>query len=192
MIAEGEKHIHYNYFLAIESDTEKLSRYVEFTNDNFKTYSIEIAHLLLATASEVDVVAKILCKKIDPTAQAEKISEYRKILKPAYPKIQEIKVLITRYGLKLEPWSNWKGNKTPDWWISYNKVKHERNKHFEQANLKNALNAVAGLFVLLLFLYRDDAVNGTLVPSPTLFRIDERFFAGIDLGRGDIGFVYRL
>ena len=48
--------LHWNYFLALDRDLEVVSRYVEFTKPNFNVYSIELAHLLFAAASEVDVV----------------------------------------------------------------------------------------------------------------------------------------
>ena len=59
--------LHWNYFIALERDLEVVSRYVEFCPQNFDVYSIEFAHLLFAAASEVDVVAKLLCQR--PPAQ---------------------------------------------------------------------------------------------------------------------------
>jgi len=38
---------HWNYFLAIESDLEAVSRYIEPCKANFKTYSIEQARILV-------------------------------------------------------------------------------------------------------------------------------------------------
>jgi len=63
VLKEGPKLLHWNYFLVLESDLEHISRYIEFTTDNFKVYSQEFAHILLAASSEVDVVLKSLCKK---------------------------------------------------------------------------------------------------------------------------------
>ena len=57
-ITERESLSYWNYFLALEADLERLSRFVEFTSVNFQTYSLEMARLLLTGASEVDVVAK--------------------------------------------------------------------------------------------------------------------------------------
>ena len=39
---------HWNYFLAIEEDLENLSRYIDLREDNFGTYSIETAKILMA------------------------------------------------------------------------------------------------------------------------------------------------
>ena len=49
---------HWNYFLALESDLGKLARFVEPTEANFRTFSLEIVRLFLAACSEIDVVAK--------------------------------------------------------------------------------------------------------------------------------------
>jgi len=43
--------IHWNYFFAIEDDLATLSRYVEFHEDNFTTYSIEIARILMTAVA---------------------------------------------------------------------------------------------------------------------------------------------
>ncbi len=64
---------------------------------------------------------------------------------------------------------------SPHWWQAYNKVKHHRDSHFHGASLKNALNALAGLFVLLLFFYRIEGQEGGLSPDPSIFRIGHPF-----------------
>ena len=79
-IGEKDSLLHWNYFLAIESDLEKVSRHIEFTEKNYKVYSIELSHLLLAAASEVDVVAKGICKFLDENSRARNISGYKKII----------------------------------------------------------------------------------------------------------------
>ena len=65
--ATGGK-LHWNYLIALEKDLEVASRYVEFCKSNYRVFSIEFAHLLFAAASEVDVVAKLLCERLDPAA----------------------------------------------------------------------------------------------------------------------------
>lgn len=163
--------LHWNYFLALEKDLEKVSRYIEFSPDNLNTYSIELAHLLLSAASEVDTLAKCVCSILKPHAKPDNINEYRKIIKADEDKelptvnfgggtkfalvqvkdrhrLSDLKVYIPRYNVELAPWESWAKDKNPDWWHSYNKVKHERNQHFNKATLGNALNALAGLLVL--------------------------------------------
>jgi len=174
MVIQGTKLLHWNYFLALESDFEHLSRYIEFSKDNYKAYSLEMAHLLLASASEVDVVLKGICKKINLVKNPRNIDKYREIVKPVYPKLCSMKVLIPRYGLEITPWQRWKKkykkNPNPHWWTAYNDVKHDRGNEFKKANLKNTISAITGLYVVLLYYYYDEAENGELIPSPSLLR----------------------
>lgn len=175
-IEEKPKLVHWNYFLAFDSDAEKLSRYIEFTKKNEETYSIELVRLLLSAASEVDVVAKLLCNKKKPGEKPKNMDDYRNILNPIFPKIKDMKIQIPRYGLDLTPWEKWNKNKNPIWWKDYNGVKHRRDKDFQKANLKNTLNSIAGLFCLLLYYYRDEAEFGKLIPYPNLFSVEPDYW----------------
>jgi hypothetical protein len=168
-IQETKSLLHWNYFLALESDVERLARFVEFTGNNFGTYSIEMAHLFLAAASEVDVVGKQLCSLADAASNAGNIEQYRAVLRCKFPEIEDSVVTVPRYGLELRPWDNWRCNETPDWWREHNKVKHQRGEHFALANLKNVLNAMAGLFLLVLYYHRDTIDGRRIEPPPTLF-----------------------
>jgi hypothetical protein len=171
MIHTTEGKLHWNYFIALERDLEIASRYVEFCDQNLKVYSIEFAHLLFAAASEVDVIAKLLCQRLKPTARRNNISDYRKILLAAFPHLSTEQVTVPRYGLDFRPWSNWTGTNNPVWWRSYNNVKHERDAHFNEATLKNALNALGALLILTNYHYSYAlAPTGTprLMPIDTL------------------------
>jgi hypothetical protein len=122
--------LHWNYFLALEKDLERVSRYIEFCPPNFQVYSIELAHLLFAAASEVDTVAKCACQSLDPSAKCGNIDDYRAFITKAeedetYPfilepseasvkvkpehrhRLSDIKVFIPHYNIELAPWTSW-------------------------------------------------------------------------------------
>ena len=192
-ILTGSSLTHWNFFLALEKDLEVLSRYIEFTERNFDCYSLEVSRILFSAASEVDVVAKQLCVRINPTSSSSRINQYRDEIRPAYPSFQSFKVTIPRFGLELTPWSNWSDrNGVPDWWTAYNKVKHHRNNDYDKGNLRNCLNATAGLFVLILYFYKEQAENAELIPIPSLFRVTEEHSLGTNFLAIDIGIHYRL
>lgn len=184
---------HWNYLLAIERDLDELPRYVEFDEKNFGCFSIEIARILLASGAEVDVVCKQLCRVIDPRSRAKSIHGFRDKIKPAFPSIPQFEVLLPRFGLRLSPWDEWKkADGVPMWWTGYNRIKHHRDSEYGRANLQNALNAVAGLFVMALYLYRDKAQSGELLPAARLLRVDEEHFGGTNFLEQEIGINYRL
>jgi hypothetical protein len=191
-IKTGRIEAHWNYFLAIENDLDRLSRYIEFDESNFNCFSIEISRILLASSAEVDVVCKQLCKKINSQSSAETINQYRDEIKGAFPNIPNFKVVLPRYGLELKPWDNWNDiNGIPDWWTAYNKIKHQRDSEYHRANLRNAINSVAGLFVVTIYLYKEKAKEGELFPNPQLLRVTEEHINGFDIIL-DSGIAYKL
>jgi hypothetical protein len=168
-----QRYPHWQYFLAIEADLEITTRYVQPSRDNFSTYSIEFARILLSAGSEIDVVAQVLCRKLDPASTADKIHLYREQIIAKYPLFTTMRVVVPRYGFFLEPWRDWERGKTPLWWRSYNEVKHERDAHFSDANLQNALLAVAGLFCLVLYIYQPALYDNKLKPWARLFTLSK-------------------
>jgi hypothetical protein len=182
---------HWNYLLAFDADLVELSRYVEFHENNFNCFSIEIARILLASAAEVDVVSKLLCKTINPKSRAGNIHRYRDTIRPAFPGIASFEVFMPRFGLSLHPWNEWtKKEGVPFWWSDYNKVKHQRDAYFGRASLKNMLNAVAGLFVMVLHLYGERARLGALEPPPQVLHVTRGHYIGTVAGGG--GHAYKI
>ena len=169
-IPTGKTEAHWNYFLAIERDLEVLSRYVEFDERNFRCFSIEIARIVLAASAEVDVVCKLVCQANKSNSTAKDIKAFRKEIMSVVPDIPDFEVSVPRFGLTLYPWDEWRSKNSPFWWVAYNKVKHSRDSQYHEASLKNALNAVAGLFVVVLYLYEEKAQSGELLPTPELLR----------------------
>ena len=188
MIQATTSKLHWNYFIALERDFEVVTRYIEFCEENFEVYSIELSHLLFAAASEVDVIAKLLCRHLRPDAPRGNINEYRAVLSAEIPEIITTEIFIPRYGLTLTPWNNWADGETPLWWRSYNQVKHERDAHFNQATLKNALNALGALLIVTHQYYRYSLVQDRgapqshkdttldLRPETTLFRFSNDYY----------------
>jgi len=96
-------------------------------------------------------------------------------------------VSIPKYILALTPWLDWDQGNNPAWWRSYNNVKHERNAHYAEANLGNALSAIAGLCVLVCYLYHD-FFESNVIRRPLLF-LDNKHTSGGTLLYGN---RYRL
>jgi hypothetical protein len=148
---------YWEYFLSIEQDLEKCSRFVEFSTSNYQTNSIEYARIIMAAAAEVDTVAKELCNLISPQSKVKNILEYAVVILKRYPKIIDIEVPIHRYNLKVQPWRGWdnNNNSSPTWWQDYNKIKHERTACFDRANLENAIHSVSALLLLILYYFKE-------------------------------------
>lgn len=148
--------IHWNYFLAIEQDFELISRYVEFSEENNDTFSIELARIIMSASQEVDVIMKGICSLLD-NDRVNNIDHYRPIIQEKLSDLINEEVFISRFGMSSKPWINWQSDENPIWWKANNKIKHQRTDHFKKANLKNAFNALGALLIVNLYFYKMEA-----------------------------------
>ncbi|MDY8136913.1 hypothetical protein [Aquimarina sp. 2201CG5-10] len=180
---------HWNYFLALEKDFELISRYVEFSERNNSTFSIELARLIMTSAQEVDVIMKKLCNLVSPNSPANNIGNYKTIIIDRIPEFREEEVKIPRFGMSSIPWLNWIENSDPPlWWTANNKIKHQRTDHFEKANLKNAFNSIGGLLVTTLYYYKKKyeqetgsetdwrEITSSLIPRTSLIQLKDEYY----------------
>ena len=99
-------------------------------------------------------MAKQLTNKSDQAAKAENIDNYTAVIPVRYPGFCDFPVSVRRLGSSLKPWKDWKV-KNPQWWKSYNDVKHHRHVSYKDANLRNVLHSICGLFVLVFYFYQE-------------------------------------
>lgn len=145
----------WQYYLSIEEDIDRLFRYIEPSEDNFSTYSVELTRLYLAICSELDVILKAYCKLLDDDSKASRINEYAELINASNKDISIASLNLQRFRLAITPFSDWEKSITPKWWKKYNGVKHNRDINFRDANLGNVLNSFAGLYLLNLYYYHE-------------------------------------
>lgn len=139
------------FYLRLEDDFLNTLKYVDFSQDNFATFSIEYEKQLLAIGSEIDVLCKLLCKEIAPTQEAKCITQYAEIL----CNYQDITNASVHVSLSLSsndftPFSGWTPTNSPAWWKAYNAIKHQRtdNHNYKKGNLENVFLALSALYIL--------------------------------------------
>ncbi|OEE37557.1 hypothetical protein [Vibrio ordalii] len=137
----------WKYYKSFEDDIRSLSRYIELDENNYEVYSIELVRLYLAICSEVDVTLKEICTLIAPDKSPKNINQYLEIIGDSAEGFYRTSVQITDNNLHFTPWLNWSENRSPDWWVKHNGVKHQRNLNYQDANLGNVLSALCGLFI---------------------------------------------
>ena len=190
---------YWNYYLTLESDFIKTQRYVTIDEDNYNAFSVEYAKQYQTICSEIDVICKEYCRFLENDTRVRNIMGYANILLKYKPDLVTRNVKVkTVTSVILSPWSEWKTdnkspldgnseqNNSPTWWTHYNKVKHNRTgldssgiEFFKHANQINTLNSLAGLFALVLYYYKDIALNEgenkVTVPkrSSSLFELED-------------------
>lgn len=148
-------------YLLLEEELKTIFNYIEPCDENLETYSMQLYALLLRACTEVELNCKLILqanhqppnrrhytmydyKKIE---QSSKLSKY--IVKLRWRKSQGDTIDYT--PSEFHPFEEFGMNDahSPSWYQAYNAVKHNREQKFENANLCNCLNAIAGVLVLL-------------------------------------------
>ena len=185
--------LYWNYFLALENKLVTISNFIELNKDNYKTFSIEIAHLFLSASSEVDVILRELIYKNDKSKEKEKlnIKDFKNFIKNNYKNFIDEKVYINRYNISFQPWKSWDKDFNPAWWNSYNNVKHTRSTFFNEANLENLLFSMGSLLISIFYFYLDEIktiknenvsfleVTRYLEPKTSLIALNENYYYDI-------------
>lgn len=160
--------LHWSYYLVLEKNFLDTERYISFDlGDNYLydshtihdygnsgAFSNEFVKQYQAICSEVDVVLKTICKELSGITE-NNMPAYTDLVLKKWETLSEQKVRMNT--IELQPFKNWKPSlsySAPDWWTPYNRVKHERLENFRKANLKNVMNALAGLYTLESYLVK--------------------------------------
>jgi hypothetical protein len=168
---------HWQFFESVDDELHSLSRTIEFCRENFPTFSVHLSRLYLSVCSEIDVVAKLLCARVSPTETPRNIDDYRALVTPHFPNFSRMGTEMPSHGLSFQPWLPWASDTNPQWWRSHNDVKHERSKHYRDANLGNVLESTAGLLILLVYHHQPDlyARNPPICPDFKTMRIERQY-----------------
>ena len=154
---------HWDYYMVLEKDFLETERYltIDLGDNNFydgsipsdcgnsMAFSVEFIKQYQTICYEIDVILKSICTELGKPND-NKMDEYTETIlsDPKWKNIVNQKVNVK--GTELQPFRNWALSpyKSPDWWPLYNGVKHKRLENIRQANLKNVINALAGLYIL--------------------------------------------
>ncbi|MCR5079805.1 MAG: hypothetical protein K6B17_00480 [Treponema sp.] len=140
-------------FFMIQKDLKELFEYVEPADDNLPTYSHRIQQLLIRACIEIEANFKAILSE-------NKYSKTKDLNRNDYKIINKTHHL-SGYSVRFPYWNGTKNDFKPflewgstgsgklDWYDAYNDCKHDRNNAFKLANLKNLLNSIAGLQILI-------------------------------------------
>lgn len=75
---------------------------------------------------------------------------YRTIFEDFY-QLSTKKIYVLRTQEEFTPFKEWAGDKSPQWWLSYRDLKHDRFQNRKDATLKTVLDALSALFLLNVY-----------------------------------------
>ncbi len=145
----------WDYMRMIEREFVRTLDFVSLSDEHAKVHSNEYAKLLLLAGSEVDTLMSFVASHI-AERPISGVKGCQTILCSHYKGFETVEISIPRIDRTIRPFSAWSKKRTsPDWWVAYNNVKHDRYRNFHDANQENCLQAIAALVVLNLYKFGD-------------------------------------
>ena len=129
-------------------------------------YGHTIRNIIILACTELDArMQDILANNgVNPNRKYFEMKDYFKLKDPL--KLDEYKLSFYRYGDlgTFSPFSTWENDGQLYWYQAYNHIKHNREKHFAEAKLFNAINAVMAYAIILIaqYGYRNDLWRETV------------------------------
>ena len=153
---------YWNYYLMLENKFLNTLNYVELSPKNYSTYSNEYAHLIQTIGAELDNCFKGYCGFAPH--EIKTITDYANLVINKWPEITKQAVKIGRN--RIVPFDGWncaKAKQSLFWWEAFDKIKHSRVANFENASQKNTLYILAGLYMLEMKWFKEEADNNNEV-----------------------------
>lgn len=151
-------------YINIEKELRAIFNFIEPDESNKDVFSFELYSLLLRACTEVELNCKLIMEAngAGSVGQFFTMTDYKKLEDSS--KLSKYKVVFQNWRCRnphnneleyikkeFTPFSNFDTTlaKSPDWYVAYNKVKHNREENLEKANFENCMNAVGAVLVLL-------------------------------------------
>ena len=148
----------------ILDDLENIFKVIAPNKHNKGTYGHAIRNIILLACTEIDMMMKHILERNDYSRKnTYSTNDYIHLLKPL--RLNEYQVGFQRFGNSLYSpfwrWSSENPSQSIWWYDAYNKIKHDREKYFKQANIGTAINAVMAFAITLIaqYGYRNDIWN---------------------------------
>lgn len=150
--------LYWNYYLQLEEDFFALEPFCTIDELNDNTFSVKYLQLILSICGEIDTICKRFCSCLDPSINSKysTINDYRSIILKYFPQITKEIVNINQHiYYDVQPWQSWANLRNPDWWNTYNQIKHHRDEiwkgkeTYKHANQKATIEALCALYIVL-------------------------------------------
>ena len=158
-------------------DFKTLIQYVHPIEDNYLTYSHRIFELLLRVCTEFENVSKeqLIIDGYNKPLDKMNIKDFEKLNNKF--NLSEEYILLKFLDNKnkfIQPFSDWNiQDRKLKWYSSYNNVKHNRTKNFNDANFKNLIYSIGGLTLMCYKIWGFSFFNET-TQSKALIKINDK------------------
>jgi hypothetical protein len=139
----------------ILDDVAEVFKVVAPHHNQFSVYGHAIRNNIILACTELDARMQsiLVNNRVEPIGNYFDMKDYLKLKEPL--RLGEYQLSFYRYGDlgTFSPFSTWESDEQLFWYQAYNHIKHNREKHFAEAKLFNAINAIMAYAIILIAQY---------------------------------------
>lgn len=152
-VSEQEMRLSENALRLLINKLDDIFLYIEPSSAAMNVYSHKTRELLILACTELENFWKYYADKSAKLRGKKRLTtnDYAKLCKPLH--LKEYQFTLNTYASvpPISPFEHWdpaKPTASLTWYDAYNKTKHDRDKHFEEATLIHCINAVVACLVM--------------------------------------------
>jgi len=145
----------FEQYVIIEEDFINIIKYIPLERENFKLVSPRFSDILIRCGVATEIFFREWLNHFEFSNRSDilKLREKKRLnindfYKVFIDRIKNSQVYVRQLDEDIFPFVEWEEHVVPDWWDSYNNIKHHKADKQKNATLESALNALAALFLL--------------------------------------------
>jgi hypothetical protein len=147
----------------LKRDLQRLFEYIEPCNANCSTYSLRTFELLLRACTEIESNCKQVLRANGHKTDDATIIRFSDLNGPM--KLSEYVVCCPAIDFEdFSPFESFgcpvRQDRSPSWYRAYNEAKHDRANYFSSASLRNVIESIGAVYVILSAQYGSDFDGG--------------------------------
>jgi hypothetical protein len=161
----------WRYLLSIENMLVTSRQYCEIATSNHDAYSDEYTKIIILSSIHFEYCAKLLSEEWSPGTDTSNMGKARTFLMSRRSGMSDVAVGVSGTDVRLVPLSDWKSGRSSGWWDAYTDIKHNYGAAIVRGSQINALNAIAGCLVCILYYFEKHRVS--LWPHCSILEYDQ-------------------
>lgn len=133
-------------FSFLEQQLQDFMGNVPFIETNKKIISPKLVTIIMESCSLIDSIFHEISGN---HSERFNLKKYSDLHEPTLELDENLTLFLNTPLEVLKPYNNWT-KKQPDWWLAYNKVKHDRLNNINVATFENAVYAIAALHQIIV------------------------------------------
>ena len=157
---KNKVNLYFTNYQRLEHAVLDLSFSIHFSDDQIDVYSVAIADLIMRCATDIESIAKDLCRenfKFEPAKPGDCFNSFEQewqITKKSLLIVCPYFNFKNNFAPKLQPF-NYENGSENDYFSQYNALKHDKTKNLSKATVGTLIRILGALYILNLYYKRD-------------------------------------